>query len=493
MNRPCISIGWAQTDITPDRPVYVQGQLYHRISSYVKDPLTATALAFQSGDEQAVFLSADIAGFSDPLLEAVRAKLKKNTVGLDVTKVNFSGTHTHNSIEFSPGVSVFELILGRNFIPEDRMPQVKYPDNYLYGEEGMQWLSSQLADVVLDAWVSRQDGAVATAHDYACVGHNRRPQFMANGKRETRMYGTCSEDCFVGMENSVDHTANFLFTWDAYRNLTGILAAIPCPSQVHELHCYLTADYWKDAREQLRQEFGDIFVLPLCAFAGDQNPLDLVQISKYNEEEFKIWNAQSGEVLRNVDLSQVCRDIGERITEAARHAYRTARIAMEARPELKHDVSQIRLPVRCVTEDDYIQAQKALDEMIEKFSPEAPMTWPDVAAAFPYAGVVGRWERQNADPYWTLETHAIRLGRAVFVTTPSEMFVEYGFRVRARCVADEVFPIQLSNGMYGYVPTEAAVAGGSYSGQPASTPLSPDGGSQLTEHLIRHANALFGK
>ena len=28
-----INIGWAQTDITPDRPIYVIGQLYSRIFS----------------------------------------------------------------------------------------------------------------------------------------------------------------------------------------------------------------------------------------------------------------------------------------------------------------------------------------------------------------------------------------------------------------------------------------------------------------------------
>lgn len=486
-----LKIGWAQTDITPDRPVYVQGQLYHRISTYVRDPLTATALAMESGGEQIVFLSADLAGFSDPLLAAVRAKLRDNDVGLDVNKVSFSGTHTHNSIEFSPGVSVFELILGKEFIPDDRMPKVNYPENYLCGEEGMEWLSAKLANAVLEAWVSRAPGSVATAHDYAAVGHNRRPQFLVDGKRETRMYGTCSEDCFVGMENSVDHTANFLYTWDENRNLTGILAAIPCPSQVHELHCYLTADYWKDAREQMRETFGDVFILPLCAFAGDQNPLDLVQISKYNEAELKIWNAQSAEVLRNVDLSEECRLIGERITEAARRCYTKARSFMESDPVFRHVVSEIQLPVRSVTEQDYLEAQAALDEMIARFSPEHPMTWPDVAAAFPHAGVVGRWERQNSDPYWTLQTRAMRIGKAIFVTAPSEMFVEYGFRVRAKVRAPEVFPIQLSNGMYGYVPTEAAVAGGSYSGAPASTPLDPDSGAKLTAHLIGQANALL--
>ena len=46
-----IRIGWAQTDITPDRPIYVIGQLYSRISSYVHDPLTATCLALENGEE----------------------------------------------------------------------------------------------------------------------------------------------------------------------------------------------------------------------------------------------------------------------------------------------------------------------------------------------------------------------------------------------------------------------------------------------------------
>ena len=46
-----INIGWAQTDITPDRPVYVIGQLYSRISSYVHDPLSATCLVLENGEE----------------------------------------------------------------------------------------------------------------------------------------------------------------------------------------------------------------------------------------------------------------------------------------------------------------------------------------------------------------------------------------------------------------------------------------------------------
>lgn len=486
-----IQIGWSQISITPNRPVYVQGQLYLRISAYVRDPLTATALALEAGDEQAVLLSADLAGFHESLLSAVRGKLKNNTVGLDVNKVSFSGTHTHNSMEFAPGVTVCQLLFGKDYIPEEIQPQMDIPDNFLCGEEGLAWLSDQLACVVLDAWTARRPGGIATASDYAAVGFCRRPQFMENGKRVSCMYGACSQDNFIGMEGSTEHTANFMFTWDEGGNLTGVVPVIACPSQVHELHSYLTANYWTDARSCLREQFGDIFVLPLCSFAGDINPIDLVRISKDNEAELKIWASQGGDVMRKMDLSEECRDIGERIAEAAARAYKKARRRIENRPVFIHNITYIDVPVRTVTEESYKEALAEVEEIKTKFSSENRMEWPDVAAIFPTVGILARWDFQNQTPYWNIQCRALRIGDTALVTVPFETFVEYGFRLRARIRAREVIPVQLSNGMYGYLPTHAAVAGGSYTGTPASTPVSPEGGDMLIDKLVKFANDLF--
>ncbi len=46
-----IYIGWSCKDITPDRPVSLQGQYYQRISQYVQSPLKVTALALESRTE----------------------------------------------------------------------------------------------------------------------------------------------------------------------------------------------------------------------------------------------------------------------------------------------------------------------------------------------------------------------------------------------------------------------------------------------------------
>ena len=48
MNPRTLLIGWAQTSITPTRPLLMEGQMYMRYSQYVHDPLTATALALGS-------------------------------------------------------------------------------------------------------------------------------------------------------------------------------------------------------------------------------------------------------------------------------------------------------------------------------------------------------------------------------------------------------------------------------------------------------------
>lgn len=44
-----LKIGWAQVDITPDKPVLIAGQFHARVSEGVLDPITATILVWESG------------------------------------------------------------------------------------------------------------------------------------------------------------------------------------------------------------------------------------------------------------------------------------------------------------------------------------------------------------------------------------------------------------------------------------------------------------
>jgi hypothetical protein len=482
-----IQIGWASTSITPDRPVFVIGQIYYRISSYVRDPITATALALSGGDEQVIFLSADMVGISEEICGRVR-KAVDGFDGIKGDKIIFSATHTHNS--------TFRRHINEDRLPKlvgaGALPELDIPENLLDGDEALEFICGRFTAVIKDAWAARQNGGVSFASDYAAVGFNRRPQFdLGGGKVESRMYGVCSRDNFLRFEGTVDHTIDMLYTWDRNRQLTGVLVDVPCPSQVMELHSFISADYWGYARSAIRDRLGNVFVLSICGAAGDQNPLDLARISKDNEKELDAWNAQAGEVFRNFDMGRECEDIAARIACAVGRGLGKAQKNIEGRPVFKHTVKEIALPIRQVSEGDYREAAARVKEICGEFSPARRMTGKDLVRLFEPLGIVERWELQQKGDTAAVHSSILRLGDAAFCTSPFELFVEYGLRIRARSRARQVFVFQLSNGVAGYLPTDAALAGGSYSSKPASTLVGPRGGDALTETCIAEINRLW--
>jgi hypothetical protein len=186
-----IKIGWSQINITPDRPVFNHGQMYQRVSQYVHDPIMATALVLENGNEQAILLSADMTGVRGNILE----KLKKNlatTEGLDADKLSFSVTHTHNSSNFGD-TRLIQLSSEDN----DIMPEIDVPDDILHGDEAEDFLADKLSEVVNKAWETRKPGGISYAQDYAAVAFNRRPVFEENGQKRSVMYGVCDDPSVV--------------------------------------------------------------------------------------------------------------------------------------------------------------------------------------------------------------------------------------------------------------------------------------------------------
>ena len=482
-----INIGWAQTDITPDRPVYVLGQLYAHISQYVHDPLTATCLVLENGEEQMTMISCDMAGC--PAAQIPEILRRVQIPELDKSRVVFNATHTHNSTMFGKNTTreiYFKSVLG------DICPEVEEPENILKDEELSEFFIVRIVALIEDAWASRAPGAVSTASDYAVVAFNRRPQFLINDKRVAKMYGTCSEPNFMGYEGGSDHSADMLYTWDTYGNLTGAAVCIPCPSQVYELHPFLSADYWGEARNCIREELGNIFILPLCGAAGDQNPLDLTRISKDNEKELKIWNAQETAVMRNIDMLRECQDIGARICSAVVRGYKKAKNYAENRPVFKTKVFEMDVPLRTVAKEDVDAAQARIDAAIAAVPAGEKMSEPAMIRLFEDIGYLNRWKLQNQTTQFTFPVFMFRLGKAVYATNPFELYVDYSLRMKARCKASQAFIVQLSsNTSGGYLPTQIAVDGGGYGSKPVSTSVGPEGGDELVEKTLAAMDSLF--
>ncbi|MDW7659148.1 MAG: hypothetical protein SCM11_18420, partial [Bacillota bacterium] len=232
-------------------------------------------------------------------------------------------------------------------------------------------------------------------------------------------------------------------------------------------------------------------ILPLCGAAGDQNPLDLIQLSKHNQKTLPVWGGQTREVQRNFDLSAWCVQIGSRITEAVMRGCQVALNQIERDPVLRHSVLELDLSLRQVTEADYLDAKAKLEAVKAAQDPGKKLTIEQVVRLFEPMGVIDRWQLQQSTAVFRLSSHVLRIGRTALVTNPFELFCEYSLRIKARSRADQTIVVQLTDGSGGYLPTAAALQGGSYSSKPASTQCGPDGGDQLVAETLQAIGQLW--
>ena len=70
----------------------------------------------------------------------------------------------------------------------------------------------------------------------------------------------------------------------------------------------------------------------------------------------------------------------------------------------------------------------------------------------------------RARPEVEVEVQAVQIGPAVIVANPAEYFVQYGLDIKQGSKFPFTFPVELANGIVGYVPTEEAMGpgGGGY-------------------------------
>jgi len=282
-----------------------------------------------------------------------------------------------------------------------------------------------------------------------------------------------------------------LYTWDKKGALTGVVINVSTPSQVFELHRFLTADFWAFVREDVRSSLGSVHVLALCGAAGDVSPVDLVRMSRENKEALKIWGGQTGEVYRNFDMTRLCAGIGRRVGDAVRRGLSEARAFIDYAPAFAHRVLELSLPLRQVTQAEYEEAAEEIARIRSTHSADRRMTMEEVVRAFEPQGVVLRYRQQQEEQTVQVRSHVVRIGDAALATNPFELFHAYGLRMKARTPARPLMVVQLSNGLGGYLPTQAAIEGGSYSSKAASTQCGPEGGDRLVEETVRAVLGMF--
>jgi hypothetical protein len=480
MNSQELFIGKAVADITPKLPVALMGQFNLRIADTIETPLTANVIALESREgnlllDAAIMVSCDVIEIPAKLLKMVRDDVHSRIPELDTKKIFMTAIHTHTA-------PVLENDLSYSFryqIPKKGVLQVEEYDSFFV---------KQVSDAIVRAWKSRTLGSVTWGLSHAAVAYNRRavyskevptPGYFSDGSAQ--MYGNTDRPEFINLEGMEDHDVNILFFWDKSGKLIAMSIDVPCPAQEVESRSTINADYWHPVREKLSQRFGsELCVVGWIAAAGDQSPRPMYR--KAAEE-------------RMISLRKISplEEIARRVVAAVEEAYETVKDDRHASLPLIHKTETIALPLRLVTEKEYIFCKAQRDEAASEMAADSSKAGDVLARMTWNRDVVERYERQSTVPNPTMEVeiHVLRIGDVALCTNQFELFTDYGIRIQARSNALQTFVIQLAAGAGSYLPTEKAVKGGGYSAVIQSAVVSPEGGQILVDRTVELINSLW--
>jgi len=485
------NIGWASEDITPDSPVLLQGLFNARISEGVKDPITVTALALESGtgpsSEKAIMISCDLIGIDDFLRDSVRNLVKESLPELRPEQVVVSATHTHTAPVYSSTA--------------DSKSMYGVELDAIAPKACLKYISERIAKAAVQAWKGRKPGGISFGLGQAVVGHNR---LVVNLSGKSTMLGKTDAPDFSHLEGYEDHSVNLLYTWDKTSKLTGVMVNIACPAQVSVNEYFISADFWHDARLEVRQRLGmDVFILPQCSAAGDLGPFVMVG-AKAEERMERIMGPDSIETGR-FSMGRR-RQIAIRIADAVTSVFPYMKKNIEWDPKFVHRTVNVELSRRLIGIGDVNDALKESEEWKARYdeqllkikeNPEMmkkPRWYFDITDSYTRMwwrqSVKERYELEKRQPKMPVEIHVMRIGDVAIATNPFELYLDYGMRIKGRSPATQTFLVQLTGCGY-YLPPSRSVEGGSYGAVPASTVLGPEGGQELVEKTLGIINSIW--
>lgn len=496
-----LKIGWAEVSITPDKKIALAGQFAERISEYVETPITVTALAVDSDNEQMIICSCDLVNIGKHLVEDVRDLVKSQNSEIDTDKIIVSAIHTHSSHVYNhsskdeqekTGMVSFQEVFDE-FLPPEKQYQEKVSakgDDFMDEDESRSFLTERIAQAVVEAWANRKSARYATGFGRAAVGMCRR---VCYSDGSAKMWGDTNMASFTELEGGNDSGIEMMFFYDENEKLTGVLANIACPAQVLEHRLFISSDYWGKVKILLREKYGeDIFVLGLCSAAGDQCPRDLVRWVN-PESPIDDPNIERNDYIeRDADPSMfdikgswlVGKRIVNEIVMALEDVEKTYDEAI-----LKHENLTVDLPLRRVTPKEYEEAVEAM----KKYAAQVVghINFDDNAKMHIHTGTIIRWKEQHTKNIHPVEVHIARFGNVAFATNPFELFLDYGNQIRARSRARQTVLIQLCCGNDGYLPTEKAEKGSHYSAYVSSGRVGHQGGEMLVRKTTEEINKMF--
>ena len=470
-----LKIGWATNDISTDQPVALAGTMYRRVSKGLRDPLMATALVIDNGEDCVIFLSMDLIHSPESIVKWARILVRREIPDFPVEKILFNGTHTHT---------------GPNLYKQDKVTKAY-----------RRYVMKQVAKTIVEAWNNRKPGKIAYGYDLVVTAFNRRIVYFNEQKKGlpggspqgvAKLHGRTDTPDFSHVEGWADPFVNYLFTYDMEGKLTGAIMNVPYTAQVSIKDVHMSSDTWHDMRKLMAKHHPGVFILPQVAAAGEAT----FEQPYYKEAEKRRYRliygreeAYPGEFQR--------KQIAGRLLTSFERARAWAEKEQFSDLPIRHVAKKLMLSRYIPSEKECEIARADLAE-IARLRADPPKKYAASLKKFlsrldsgeaRSKRVLRMREEGLKDPKLPMEFHALRIGDVGFVSEQYEYYYEFGQRIAARSPFTQTFVIQLSaivdGGSSGYLATERATKNGGYGVGPLSCRLSPQGGQEIVEAAVK--------
>ncbi|MDF2725744.1 MAG: hypothetical protein K0Q59_5422 [Paenibacillus sp.] len=483
---PVLKMGWAETDITPSKPVAIAGNFGLRVSEGVADPLNVTVWAVESGGDQAIFVSCDLVVISDELRGRVRSKLTDEATGIDPTKLILHATHTHTA----PEIRIYPELYSESGAQYIGVNRDQLNVDLMTVGEYLDFAAERIASAVNQAWNVRAPGGIGFGMGFVVAGRNR---IWVDAEGKSAMQGSLNDatkDGFRHIEGYEDHELNVITVYDANSRLTGLVVNFACTAQVpgDKSPHLISADVWCEAREELKKRFGgDLHILPQVSAAGEQTGH-----TPYNKIAEKRMLQLMGKTKRQ--------DVANRLADEIERLLPIIGKEIHQSVDLRHHVETVPITAYRITEDDVRFAQEQAEQFQNKHrqekekleqNPQLQQTprWHEAMSTAYHRmhfqlRVVNRFASQSDNPTLLAEVHVLRMGEMLIATFPFEYYLDYGVQIKVRSPATQTFLVELAGGGT-YVPSPRALLGSGYGATPASNRVGAEGGQQLAEYIVQ--------
>ena len=422
-----IKAGFADREVIPDAGMEYPGNYGKSVATVVHDPPKVRAAVFDDGKKRIAIVGLDALAIRRETADAARKLIQEKT-GIARENIILTASHSHTSgptVMVLPGeydhadehVKMLAYEKSSNADP-------KYLMRFINGiVDAVTAANANVANVMLSFGVGKEDK----------VSFNRR-QRMKNGL--TYSHAGRGNPDIIDYAAPIDPDVSVIGAWSADGSKPlGVLVNFACHATTGPAPFSANWVYYleKTIRGGLGADVPVVFLQGMCGDITQVDNLDPFAPKHSDHYGQLIGGCVGAEALKVLFRAE--RSAGPFTVESLGKTWRIPRRSPDPAKVERAIAATKKSPKEVgTTEWTYAKEIVLLDALLKK-------------------------ERDVE-----VEVQVMQIGPVAFFSTPAEYFVEFGLEFRKKCGFPMAFPVELTNGCVGYVPTEAAMGpnGGGY-------------------------------